>query len=94
MRQPAKGGYVTGLESSFNYLSTQINISLLFQAVANTRLVGAQIAYLIEVLNDVTGIPTKSVHIIGHSLGAHVAGYVGKRLTRKNFTLGRISGTF
>ena len=65
---------------------------MLFQAVANARLVGAQIAYLIQILNHVTGVSTKSVHIIGHSLGAHIAGYAGKRLANENFTLGRISG--
>ena len=62
------------------------------KAAANARLVGAQIAYLIEILKDVTGVQTKSVHIIGHSLGAHIAGYAGKRLARKNFTIGRITG--
>ncbi|XP_028403781.1 pancreatic lipase-related protein 2-like [Dendronephthya gigantea] len=62
------------------------------RAVANARLVGAQIAYLIQILNDVTGVRTKSVHIIGHSLGAHIAGYAGKRLARKGLSIGRITG--
>ncbi|XP_028403774.1 pancreatic lipase-related protein 2-like [Dendronephthya gigantea] len=62
------------------------------RAVANARLVGAQIAYLVQMLNDVTGVRTKSVHIIGHSLGAHIAGYAGKRLARKDLTIGRITG--
>ena len=76
-------------------MSTQVNIftyTVRVQAAANARLVGAQIAHLLEVLYDVKGISTISVHIIGHSLGAHIAGYAGKRLSRKNFTLGRISG--
>ena len=73
------------------HFAPSINI-LYFQAVANARLVGAQIAYLIQILNDATGVSTKSVHIIGHSLGAHIAGYTGKRLARKNVTLGRITG--
>ncbi|KAF8788389.1 Pancreatic triacylglycerol lipase like protein [Argiope bruennichi] len=35
-----------------------------------------------------TGITPESVHIIGHSLGSHIAGYAGKRLR----SLGRITG--
>lgn len=50
-------------------------------------------AHLIQVLNDVTGVSTKLVHIIGHSLGAHIAGFAGKRLATNNHALGRISGT-
>ena len=50
-------------------------------------------AYLIQVLNDVTGVSTNLVHLIGHSLGAHIAGYAGKRLAANHYTLGRISGT-
>ncbi|GIY08140.1 pancreatic lipase-related protein 3 [Caerostris extrusa] len=61
--------------------------SLYEQAVANTRVVGAEIAAFIKELQKRTGITPESVHIIGHSLGAHIAGYAGKRLT----TLGRIS---
>ncbi|XP_012937117.1 pancreatic lipase-related protein 2 [Aplysia californica] len=56
-------------------------------AVANTRVVGAEIAKLIRVLVQVTGLSTENVHIIGHSLGAHVAGYAGARTPG----LGRIS---
>ncbi|KAL4236540.1 hypothetical protein ACF0H5_004925 [Mactra antiquata] len=54
------------------------------QATANTRVVGAQIARLVQV----SGADANTVHIIGHSLGAHVAGYAGERLSH----LGRISG--
>ena len=77
---------------SFQLFAWPPGLTLLFQAVANARLVGAQIAYLIQILNHVTGVSTKSVHIIGHSLGAHIAGYAGKRLANEKFTLGRISG--
>lgn len=58
------------------------------QATANTRVVGAQIAKLINKLISLTGAQASDFHIIGHSLGAHVAGYAGERVTH----LGRITG--
>lgn len=39
-------------------------------------------------MQSIVGLEPENVHIIGHSLGAHIAGYAGKRL--KN--LGRITG--
>jgi len=58
------------------------------QATANTRLVGAEIAYLIDALGKAVGSKPDTFHIIGHSLGAHIGGYAGERLKY----LGRISG--
>lgn len=57
------------------------------QATANTRVVGALIAQLIKELTLV-GPSLADFHIIGHSLGAHIAGYAGERL----HTLGQITG--
>lgn len=57
------------------------------QATANTRVVGAYIAKLIQELSTV-GPSLADFHIIGHSLGAHIAGYAGERLK----TLGQITG--
>ena len=37
---------------------------------------------------DNHGLDPKNVHIIGHSLGAHTAGYAGERIQK----LGRITG--
>jgi len=58
------------------------------QAVANTRVVGAQIALLINRLREKVGVLPSSMHIIGHSLGSHIAGYAGERLRN----LARITG--
>jgi len=58
------------------------------QATANCRVVGAEIALLIKRLCRQYRIPRTKFHIIGHSLGAHIAGYAGERL----IALGRITG--
>ncbi|XP_061182222.1 pancreatic lipase-related protein 2-like isoform X1 [Saccostrea echinata] len=58
------------------------------QATANTRVVGAEIAALITSLNNKLGTTNANYHLIGHSLGAHVAGYAGSRLPG----LSRITG--
>ncbi|OQV26056.1 Inactive pancreatic lipase-related protein 1 [Hypsibius exemplaris] len=58
-----------------------------FQAAANTRIVGAVVARLISTLHSKFGQDLSTVHIIGHSLGAHVAGYAGERMK-----IGRITG--
>ena len=58
------------------------------QAVANTYLVGAEVTYLLEYLRDNIGLKPADVHIIGHSLGAQIAGHTGHAFPG----LGRISG--
>ncbi|GFU39335.1 pancreatic triacylglycerol lipase [Nephila pilipes] len=59
-----------------------------YQATANTRVVGAEIELMVKALEKNAGLKRSEMHIIGHSLGAHIAGYAGERLK----TLGRISG--
>ncbi|XP_052264636.1 pancreatic lipase-related protein 2-like isoform X2 [Dreissena polymorpha] len=62
------------------------------QAVANTRVVAAQLRLLILNMNQL-GARMEDIHMIGHSLGAHTSGVVGHRLqTESNLTIGRISG--
>ncbi|XP_049274856.1 pancreatic lipase-related protein 2-like [Rhipicephalus sanguineus] len=58
------------------------------QATANTRLVGAEIAAFIKKLQAIFGAKPESFHILGHSLGSHIAGYAGERIPG----LGRITG--
>lgn len=51
------------------------------QAVANIRLVGAITAHVVHMLYEELRLPNlDNVHIIGHSLGAHLSGYAGYHL--------------
>ncbi|XP_025109853.1 inactive pancreatic lipase-related protein 1-like isoform X2 [Pomacea canaliculata] len=58
------------------------------KAAANTRVVGASAAILLTSLRDRHGVSMERVHLLGHSLGSHVAGYIGARVRG----IGRISG--
>ncbi|XP_033112800.1 pancreatic lipase-related protein 2-like [Anneissia japonica] len=60
-----------------------------YDAVGNSRIVGAEIDLLINKFQSVYRISLSSVHLIGFSLGAHVAGFAGDRL---NGRIGRITG--
>ncbi|XP_069610486.1 pancreatic triacylglycerol lipase-like isoform X2 [Ranitomeya imitator] len=62
--------------------------TLYTQAANNIRVVGAEVAYFIDILSSNFGYSPANVHVIGHSLGAHAAGEVGKR--RKG--IARITG--
>ena len=58
------------------------------QATANTQIVGAEIAKLINSMIKNKGALVKDFHLIGHSLGSHIAGYAGSRIKG----LGKITG--
>lgn len=62
------------------------------QAVANIRIVGAVAAHVLYSLTKLN-VDMRNVHVVGHSLGAHLASYVGETL-KANFglKLGRITG--
>ncbi|KAK9298987.1 hypothetical protein QLX08_007896 [Tetragonisca angustula] len=60
-------------------------------AVANTELVGRQLGLvLLDAVN--LGTRPEDIHVIGFSLGAHVAGCASEILKKKNILLGRITG--
>lgn len=62
-------------------------------AAVNTEVVGRQTAKLIYLLKQIRGLSVENVHVIGFSLGCHLAGFIGKTLRDKmGLMLGRISG--
>jgi len=61
------------------------------QAAVRTRAVGEHSANLVKILSDV-GVFDK-IHVVGHSLGAHVAGFLAKRAKAMGLgTLARVTG--
>ncbi|XP_039285203.1 inactive pancreatic lipase-related protein 1-like isoform X2 [Nilaparvata lugens] len=58
------------------------------QAASNARVAGAVLARFIEHLNSEYNLPLDKIHLIGHSLGAHVASYAAKRMKG----IGRLTG--
>lgn len=63
------------------------------QAVANIRLVGAITAHVLFMVYEQFKMKNlENVHMIGHSLGAHLSGYAGSTLQKEfNLVLGRIT---
>ncbi|XP_060072744.1 pancreatic lipase-related protein 2-like [Ylistrum balloti] len=57
-------------------------------AVGNSFLIGAEVAKVLTYLHENQSLNYGRVHIIGHSLGAQVAGHIGYRVKG----IGRISG--
>ncbi|KAH9523417.1 Pancreatic lipase- protein 2 [Bulinus truncatus] len=63
------------------------------QAAANTRTVGSMVGRLIQDMNSFTNSDFGRIHLIGHSLGAHIMGFAGKEVFRlTNQKVGRITG--
>lgn len=60
-------------------------------AAANTQLVGRQLALLL-MDTIILGSNPLNTHIIGFSLGAHIAGYAGRAILKKGLKVGRITG--
>ena len=57
-----------------------------------TKVVGHQLAKFLAFLKESFSVDMDSVHLIGHSLGAHVCGFAGKRLQESGIKVGKITG--
>merc|ERR1712002_619017 len=64
------------------------SLPMYYSASANTRVVGLEIAHLVNFFIDNYGVDPANVHLLGHSLGSHASGYAGEKITG----LGRITG--
>ena len=63
-------------------------------AVSHLPLVGRRVGDMISFLHQRRFTTLRKVHIVGFSLGAHVAGYAGEHVYRGWFTkIARITGT-
>ncbi|XP_018351572.1 PREDICTED: pancreatic lipase-related protein 2 [Trachymyrmex septentrionalis] len=59
-------------------------------AVRNAKVVGPYLAHMISWLDAQKAVPLSKIHVIGFSLGAEVAGFMGKALAPRK--IGRITG--
>jgi len=62
------------------------------RAIADARVVGAEIGFTLKSLHEMTGLDMTKVHILGFSLGAHTAGYAGEYLRKSGHTIARLTG--
>lgn len=62
-------------------------------AAANTEVVGRQLGILLLMMVE-NGLAPKNIHLLGFSLGAHVAGSASEVLKKKGHLIGRITGKF
>ncbi|ESP00941.1 hypothetical protein LOTGIDRAFT_225572 [Lottia gigantea] len=63
------------------------------QSTENTKTVGEKASALIVAIKKNKAVAYSKFHVIGHSLGAHAAGFVGKGVIKAaNDKVGRITG--
>ncbi|KAM8924743.1 inactive pancreatic lipase-related protein 1-like [Pelodytes ibericus] len=64
------------------------SLTIYLQATQTIRFVGSEVAHLLREIKEMYNYPACKIHVIGHSLGAHAAGFVGKLFK----DIGRITG--
>lgn len=62
-------------------------------SVKYTKDIGQYLGELLVDLHETVGVPYENMHLIGHSLGAHISGFAGQYvLENKKTNIGRITG--
>ena len=62
------------------------------QAASNSILVGEHVGKILSNLIRKTGLNPKNIHIVGHSLGSHVSGHIGREILKSGLgKVGRIT---
>ncbi|CAG9766413.1 unnamed protein product [Ceutorhynchus assimilis] len=56
------------------------------QAIANARVVALEVTHFLKFLRESHNVTLEQVHLIGHGVGAHIAGYVGHELKVKKIS--------
>uniref|UniRef100_T1L3D9 Lipase domain-containing protein n=2 Tax=Tetranychus urticae TaxID=32264 RepID=T1L3D9_TETUR len=85
-------------DKPFNYNVFVVNwpkfaITLNYLAAKHdTETVGNALAEFIFKLCNFSSLKSSDIHLIGHSLGAHIAGFAGNALKKKGLIIGRITG--
>ncbi|KAF5291388.1 hypothetical protein FQR65_LT01698 [Abscondita terminalis] len=63
------------------------------QASKHTKIVGQYVGKFLSFYHDVGELPISTIHIVGFSLGAHIAGFAGKYLFERGYEkIPRITG--
>ena len=71
----------------------ELSANLLYRpSRKRTKMIGSQLAKFIVFIREKFSADMDSVHLIGHSLGAHVCGFAGKLLQKHGITIGKITG--
>ena len=80
----------TGCDVSMDsYLQFWTVYRIYRQSSQNTRIVARQLYLLLQQLQHEFGLQCSDVHLIGHSLGAHIAGLAAEHMWCE---IGRITG--
>ncbi|CAH2108066.1 unnamed protein product [Euphydryas editha] len=60
-------------------------------AVPNAKRIGHELGYALLTLSE-AGLNMTEIHLVGHSLGAHIMGYAGRWTRKRGHVISRITG--
>lgn len=89
VRRPKK--CVCVLKNMIQRCITQTYPEVLWTPLYTVQSYCQKFKYLLH-FQDLTQFPVSKAHLIGYSLGAHIAGFAGRNLATSGRTLGRITG--